>query len=136
MTWINDLDMCASAGIIEFDAPAYIKGTQARYYGHPDFPTIPGELPPMKEQPKKDEFKPSGDPAFNNPKWKKWLFGALAIGATVFGISKIPALKRSLSSISFSSLKNLPSKIWQGIQAGWKALIGLFKKTPTPPPTP
>lgn len=134
MSWIADLDMCASTGILEFDAPAFIKGTTPRYYGHPDFPTIPGELPLMKEQPKKDEFKSSGDPAFNNPKWKKWLFGALAVGAVAFGLYKIPAIKNKLSSISFASLKNIPSKIWNGIQSGWNKFIGLFKKGPAPTP--
>ena len=134
MSWIADLDMCASAGILEFDAPAFIKGTTPRYHGHPDFPTIPGELPPMKEQPKKDEFKSSGDPAFNNPKWKKWLFGALAVGAVAFGLYKIPAIKNKLSSISFASLKNIPSQIWNGIKSGWNKFIGLFKKGPAPTP--
>lgn len=127
MSWINDLDMCASAGVIEFDAPAFVKGTKPRYYGHPEFETIPGELPPMKKQPQKDEFKPSGDPAFNNPKWKKWLFGALAVGAVAFGIYKFPAIKNAISSIN---LKNIPTKIWNGIKAGWNKFIGLFKKTP------
>ena len=145
MSWITDLDACASAGIIEFDAPAYIKGAAPRYYGNPPFETITGELPPIKAQPKKDEFKKSGDPAFNNPTWKKVLFGALAIGAAVFGLSKIKNIKnifsfsglKTLPSKIWNGIKTLPAKIWNGIKKGWNALTGLFKKsTPTPTPTP
>lgn len=80
--WAYNLDMLAQNNVINFDAPAYIRGEKPRYVGSPN--TMPPDFIPgkMQEQPKKDEFvKPSDDTnAVKNPSWKKWLFGALALG--------------------------------------------------------
>ncbi len=122
MSWINDLDALASAGVLGFDAPAYIMGTQPRYYGHPALETLPDSLPAIKNQPQKDEFQ-SGQPN-NNPKWKKWLFGILATAGLIFGASKLKFTKNLINKIS---LKNIQTYI----QKGWNNLKGLFKK-PTP----
>ena len=130
MSWISDLDACASAGIIEFDAPAYIKGTQPRYFGNPPLETIPGELPPIKQQPKKDEFKPSNDTLQNNPSWKKWLFSALIATGAVLGLKRLGAFKKLTPKIDLSKLKGIPQKIWNGIQTGWQTIVNKFKRTP------
>ena len=132
MSWIKDLDALASAGVLGFDAPAYVMGTQPRYYGHPALETLPDTLPKMNNQPQKDEFKPSNS-SVNNPKWKKWLFGLLATAGLIFGASKLKFTKNLISKINLTNIKALPQKAWNGIKAGWSRLVGLFKpKTGTP----
>ena len=43
--WIYPLDMCASAGILDYDAAAYITDQPARYVGNPKFEDVPTLLP-------------------------------------------------------------------------------------------
>lgn len=88
MSWINDLDALASAGVIPFDAPAYIRGVPPRYVGNPPLEGISDQLPQMKQQPKKDEFL-NDSTAIHNPRWKKLLFGATVLGALAFGGYKL-----------------------------------------------
>lgn len=126
MSWINDLDALASAGVINFDAPAYIKGTQPRYYGNPAFETIPPELPQAKTQPVKDEFKKSENPV-QNPKWKKVLFGLLLTAGTIFAASKLKPIKNLLKKVDMTKLKELPKNIWQGVQNSWSRLVNFIK---------
>jgi len=111
MSWINDLDALASAGVIGFDAPAFIKGTPPRYYGHPDLATIPDTLPQIQQQPPKDNFNGK---TVNNPPWKKWLFGTLTAAGLIFGASKLKFVKK-LKITGF--FKNFFEKV-----------ISLFKK--------
>lgn len=107
MSWINDLDACASAGIISFDAPAYVRGAQPRYVGNPDFAQIPDYLPPVKQKPIKDEFTKSDDP-HHNPAWKKALFGTLVIGGLAAGIYTISKGKINLKNIKMPDfIKNI-----------------------------
>ena len=121
MSWINDLDACASAGIISFDAPAYIKGVKPRYVGNPDFAQLPDYLPPMPQQmqqPVKDEFTRSDDP-HNNPKWKKVLFGTVIGGALAAGIFALSKGKAKLKNFKFTEfLKN-------------NKVVDFFKSIPT-----
>ena len=126
MSWINDLDALASAGVINFDAPAYIKGTQPRYYGNPAFETIPPELPQAKTQPVKDEFKKSENPV-QNPKWKKVLFGLLLTDGTIFAASNLKTVKNLLKKVDMTKLKELPKNIWQGIQNVGSRLVNFIK---------
>ena len=88
MSWINDLDALSSAGVLGFDAPAYVMGTQPRYYGHPALETLPDTLPKMNNQPQKDEFKPSYS-SVNNPILLKCLFGLLSTAGLIFCASKL-----------------------------------------------
>ena len=83
--WVYPLDVCAAAGILDYDAPADILGQEPRYMGSPkfkDIPTLDASLLPdgtkMKGQPKSDQFDKSSSDLINNPTWKKWAFGALA----------------------------------------------------------
>lgn len=131
MSWINDFDALASAGVIGFDAPAYVMGTQPRYYGHPALETLPDSLPQMNTQPKKDEFKPS-KPKTGNPAWKKWLFGLMAAAGLIFGASKLKCVKNFIGKINLTNIKALPQKAWKCIQKGWNSFIGLFKRKTTP----
>lgn len=101
MSWVSDLDALASAGVINFDAPAYIKGTPPRYYGNPDLEIISPNLPQMKTQPESDVF--NNTTPVQNPSWKKWLFGGLVTAGLVFGGFKLknkilPALKKLFKS--------------------------------------
>lgn len=130
MSWINDLDALASAGVISFDAPAYIKGVTPRYYGNPPLEGLPDSLPQMNSQPKADEFKPA-DKTYNNPSWKKWLFGIMATAGVIFGASKLKFVKNLIGKINLTNIKALPQKAWDGIQKGWNYLKGLFKKSTT-----
>ena len=134
MSWINDLDACASAGIISFDAPAYVRGVQPRYVGNPNFAQLPDYLP-QAPQPVKDEFTKSTDP-HHNPKWKKALFGTIIAGglaAGIYAISKgklkpenikIWLTKTSNKVVNFC--KDIPTKI-KNLHLLDK-LKGLFKK--------
>ena len=139
MSWINDLDACASAGIISFDAPAYVKGVQPRYYGNPNFAQLPDFLPPAPQQPKKDEFSKSTDP-HHNPTWKKVLFGTVVAGTLAAGIYAISKGKINLKNIKLPDwvtnnkvidfCKDIPNKI-KNLHLLDK-LKGLFKKPATP----
>lgn len=125
MTWINDLDALASAGVIGFDAPAYITGRQPRYYGNPSLETIPDKLPQIKEQPQKDEFKFNNE--VNNPWWKKVLFGTFFVTGLVFGASKLKSVKNLFKKINFSAIKALPKKALDGLKNVWNSVLTLFK---------
>ncbi len=127
MTWINDLDALASAGVIGFDAPAYIKGVQPRYYGNPALETLPDTLPQINSQPQKDEFK-SSDMGVNNPSWKKWAFGILAATGLIFGLSKFKSVKNLIGKISFTKIKSLPQKLFKACKTGFNHIVNFFKK--------
>lgn len=147
MSWINDLDACASAGIINFDAPAYIKGAQPRYIGNPDFIPHSDQLGPIKQQPANDKFEI--DNPNENPAWKKYLFGGVvvtAIAAGIYALSKgkikMPQFKKPefLNKIKVPDwiknnkvvdfIKDIPNKI-KNLNLIDK-LKGLFKQTPKP----
>lgn len=128
MSWINDLDALASAGVIDFDAPAYIYGTKPRYYGNPAFETIPPNLP-KPQQPQSDIFDKNPTPV-KNPSWKKWLFGALATGGIIFGASKLKFVKKLFKKINLTNLKTIPSKIINGVKTGWQKLLKFLKIKP------
>jgi hypothetical protein len=85
--WVNALDACAAAGIIEYDAPADILGQKPRYVGSPKASEIPTKLltddVKIKTSPETDEFQTQDSTLVKNPKWKKVLFGVLALGAIV-----------------------------------------------------
>ena len=126
MSWINDLDMCASLGIINFDAPAYIRGTNPRYVGNPELETISGQIPGIKPQPQKDEF--NKEISHGNPSWKKWVFGIFATGLAILGAYKLRNTKVASKIVNYA--KNLPQKITNLATTGWNKLKNVFKKTP------
>ena len=126
MSWINDLDMCASLGIINYDAPAYIRGTNPRYAGSPDFANITGQIPDMKPQPEKDEFK--NEISHGNPSWKKWVSGIFLTGLAIFGAYKLRNTKLASKIVNYA--KTLPQKITNLATTGWNKLKNIFKKTP------
>lgn len=101
--WVTSCDMLADAGIIGFDAPAYITGAKPRYVGNPQVPIT--QIPPLMS-PQKDEFTRTSkvdDSIIKNPLWKKVLFSILAIGGLIWGATKLKKLP--------SFLKNIGEKI-------------------------
>jgi hypothetical protein len=82
--WVNALDACAAAGIINYDAPADILGQKPRYVGSPNANEIPTKILTdnikIKTSPATDEFQTQDENLVQNPKWKKVLFGVLALG--------------------------------------------------------
>ena len=133
MSWINDLDALASAGVIGFDAPAYIKGVQPRYYGNPSLETLPDTLPQMNSQPKADEFK-SSSTGVNNPSWKKWGIGILATAGLLFGASKFKTPRRLFRIARVYAKRKIPRKIATLRKKYWAKFVGIFSKKTTPKP--
>ena len=134
MSYIDDLDALAAANVIAFDAPAYIRGTEPRYVGNPQLETIPDQLPPMKQQPKKDEFviNNNSDP-HNNPVWKKVLFGVLATAGVIASIVLGKNLVKNIKKGTFGKkgFKKLTTNIGKKLKKAYKASIKWIKSIPT-----
>lgn len=121
--WVNALDACAAAGIIDYDAPAFLTGTKPRYAGHPELEKLPIKndfllLPGIKMNgiPAFDTYTNSEDkPMINNPTWKKILFGVIAAaGAVTAAIAiKTGKLKLPKIDIKLPSMKRIQVKIRQ-----------------------
>jgi hypothetical protein len=151
--WAYNLDMLAQNGVLDYDAPSFIMGQTPRYVGSPSPRTSPYiEVPnaPALKQPEIDEFKQEKQKVpqnkendrsiVKNPSWKKWVFGALALGTIIFGAYKFKSISKWV--------KDIPSKIskklkWSNIQTyckdktknicdffknSWNKFTGLFKK--------
>ena len=158
--WAMNLDMLAQAGVIDFDAPSYITGQSPRYVGNPASPNpfIQGvPQPKLPEQPQVDDFKhevPKDNGMVKNPSWKKWLFGALALGGLIFGGYKCRNLiksgwtkltnfltgKTTASSTSsgfWKSTKDALKKGWDATKdffvKGWNKVTNFFSKKKTTP---
>lgn len=143
--WISTLDACASAGILNYDAPADILGEKPRYYGNPDFESLETTRIPhgtkIKDQPKVDEFSTEDKNIVKNPTWKKTLFGGLILACLTgiglfFSKGKCKNLGSKIKN-AVPSLKNLGTKILdlgkQGlnfVKTSVTNLINKFKKTP------
>ncbi len=106
--WVSSVDMLADAGIVNFDAAAYVTGTPARFVGSPQYPVY--NLPPLKTPVKQDEYKPTDTSLVKTPAWKKVLFGILAAAGIVWGVRKIssaPALIKGAGEKVCDFFKNL-----------------------------
>lgn len=121
--WVTSVDMLADAGIINFDAAAYVTGTRPRYACTPQFPIE--QMPSLDlSQPQADTFSSStSNSIVKNPGWKQWVFGALAIGGLVWGA-------KTLSKNPIKSFGNLGPKIGTFFADGWKNFTSIFKKKP------
>jgi len=140
MNWANDLDMLAQNGVLDFDAPSYVMGQKPRYVGNPAHPDpFNGQPPsvPKLEQPKIDEFKPEKENIVKTSSWKKWAFGAIALGAVIFGGLKfksklIPWIKKGFGKINLktagSYIKGKCTSAGNFFKTGWNKFTGLFHK--------
>lgn len=140
--WAYNLDMLAQNGVIDFDAPSYVIGQNPRYIGNPaSISPFVGQPPqaPLLNQKQIDEFQPSTpqiDNGVKNPAWKKWLFGAVAVGTIIFAGFKSKSIgqwiKKSWnkvsSKLSWQSIKKGANSVGTSIKNGWNKFIGLFKK--------
>lgn len=139
--WAGNLDMLAQNGVIDFDGASYIMGQPLRYVGNPTNPNpFNGQPPTMTNlnQPKIDEFKMSDDKkdVAKPSSWKKWAFGALALGALIFGGFKfksklVPCAKNAWSKLNFKSagnwISNKAKSVGSFFKKGWNWFTGLFK---------
>ena len=147
--WAYNLDMLAQNGVIDFDGAAYISGQAPRYVGRPMTPPSPyvGQIPqaPVLKQPEIDEFKPQktkipeeekrDDNLINNPSWKKWVFGALALGGLIFAGFKAKAIGKWIKDLftgeKFKNVgeffKRSGNSVKDFFVKGWEKITGLFK---------
>ncbi len=140
--WAGNLDMLAQNGVIDFDAASYIMDKSPRYVGNPSHPSpFNGQPPTMTNlnQPKIDEFNMNGDKkdVAKPSSWKKWAFGALALGGLIFGGFKlksklIPWAKNAWNKVGLKSVGNWISKKTKSVgnffKKGWNSAGGYLKK--------
>jgi hypothetical protein len=107
--WVTAMDLCASQGIVNYDAPAAILGQPPRYFGNPEFEKIPSLT-----QPSDDVYDTNNGDIVKPQKWKKTLLKTLiGVGALAGVVTLIDKGKLNISKIK-----------------GWgKSLIGIFKKS-------
>lgn len=140
--WAGNLDMLAQNGVIDFDAASYIMDKSPRYVGNPSHPSpFNGQPPTMTNlnQPKIDEFNMNSDKkdVAKPSSWKKWAFGALALGGLIFGGFKlksklIPWAKNTWNKVGLKSVGNWISKKTKSVgnffKKGWNSAGGYLKK--------
>lgn len=140
--WAGNLDMLAQNGVIDFDAASYIMDKSPRYVGNPANPSpFSGQPPTMTNlnQPKIDEFNMNSDKkdVAKPSSWKKWAFGALALGGLIFGGFKlksklIPWAKNTWNKVGLKSVGNWISKKTKSVgnffKKGWNSAGGYLKK--------
>ena len=140
--WAGNLDMLAQNGVIDFDAASYIMDKSPRYVGNPSHPSpFNGQPPTMTNlnQPKIDEFNMNSDKkdVAKPSSWKKWAFGALALGGLIFGGFKlksklIPWAKNTWNKVGLKSVGNWISKKAKSagnfFKKGWNSAGGYLKK--------
>ena len=137
--WINALDACSSAGILDYDAPADLLDMECRYLGNPNFDSIPALKEYKASGAKlscldKDKFSGSNSDLVQNPSWKKWLIGGVvAVGVVALAFKKFNIKLPKFKLPKFSELK---SKIKMPTMDGIKKFFtntfdkvkGFFKK--------
>lgn len=150
--WVNALDACAAAGIIDYDAPAFLNGTNPRYIGHPQWEELPLKndyLMPkgikLKDVPPMDTYgNPEDKPLVNNPAWKKVLFGVVATAGLIAGAIllgkqgkkiKMPSFKApkiKLPSITKfkSGITDIAKKVWKPIKTTFIWVSSKIKNKP------
>ncbi len=114
-SWVSHVDMLADAGIVNFDAAAYVTGAPARYVGNPHYPIT--SAPPLNIAPlPKDEYQSTtrtDKPLVTNPPWKTIAFSILAVGGLLFGVhklGKLPSAIKNLGTKTADFFKNLFKK--------------------------
>ena len=108
--WVTNLDMCATYGIIDYDAASFLRNQPPRYMGSPQFKVSPqndhfyGKAPyqqPTTNNPRNGEIKNKGKR--KNPIWKIVLFGLVIKGALVFTGYKLRNRKFMQPVVNFTN---------------------------------
>ena len=143
--WAFDLDMLAHNNVLDFDAPAYVREQRPRYVGSPAVMPSPfGVQQPDTsnlEQPQNDEFKPAQNnkELVKNPAWKKFLFGALALGGLGFAGWKFRS-KLVPKNFDFNKVKQFCTDkakvVGDFFKDGWEKVKGFFTRKPANNPAP
>lgn len=145
-SWINALDACAAGGVLDYDGAAFVLDQPQRFVGHPKFDEIPAISQPLlipdgiriKGQLKEDKFG-NNDDLVQNPTWKKWMMGALALLAVAGTIITVAVSKGKLKMPSFKSLgidsiftnvKDFGKKVVEYAKKPFTWIMGKIKKTP------
>lgn len=166
--WAYNLDLLAQNGVLDFDGAAFVTDQAPRYVGRPCMPPSPyvGQIPPAPalKQPEIDEFKQQNpvkqepqnkkipeydkddENLIHNPSWKKWAFGALALGGIVFAAVKAKSIGKWIKNLftgkifkkfSWKKVGNLFKKTGKSIKKffikGWNKIKSIFKKKTTKP---
>ena len=138
--WIFPLEMCASGGVLDYDAAADILDMPQRFVGHPQIGELPAVNRPllMPPNPKiKGELYEDcfGSPASmeKNPSWKKWLFGglvALGVLALVFRkkLPKLSELKKPDFSKIGTSVRDFGKKVLEYVRKPFEWIGKKLKK--------
>ena len=90
-SWVAAMDSLAAGGVINFDAPAYILGTNPRYVGNPSLENLPLEDPQyfrgikLKNVPDVDQFNNSGELPGQKKKTnvRNWILGGIGAIALI-----------------------------------------------------
>jgi len=117
------LDSLAAAGVIDFDAPAFIFDQPSRYVGHPDMEKLPLSNPiylpeniKLKDVPSMDEFTKENGNLNETPSWKKWLFGGTIAAVLCVGIYTFTKGKIKLGP-NMSKVKTSAGNLWNKIKS-------------------
>lgn len=162
--WAYNLDMLAQNGVIDFDGASFVTGQAPRYVGRPSMPPSPYVGPPYPSapsinQPQVDEFQKQknklpkieeqDNDLIQNPSWKKWAFGILAVGGLIFAGFKAKSIYKWVKDFiknpsskfnwkfKWSDVTDYTSKKWQSFKTycgkKWDAFTNWFKtKSPKP----
>lgn len=156
--WAFNLDMLAQNGVVDFDGASFVMGQAPRYVGRPCCPPSPyvGGVPPAPrlQQPQIDEFKQEKQKApkpdkkdedyIQNPTWKKWAFGILAVGGLILLGVKAKSMYKWVKDLlngnkfngkfKWSNIKTYVSDKWKAFSKWsgrqWNKFTNLFKKKP------
>jgi hypothetical protein len=138
--WIFPLEMCASGGVLDYDAAADLMDMPQRFVGHPKIADIPAISQPLLLPPNtkiKGELGADcyGDSELfeKNPTWKKWLFGglvALGVLALVFRkrLPKLSGLKKPDFSKLGTSIKDFGKRVLEYVKKPFEWIGTKLKK--------
>lgn len=124
LDWISAMDAVASAGIVNYDAPAAILGQPPRYYGHPDF-----EYAQSLSGPGKDVFDPKNDDPVKPANWKKKLLTGI-----LTGVGLLASYKLLKGKLNMTTLKNFGSSVLNLVKKPFVWIKNLICKPSVPTP--
>lgn len=122
--WVTAMDLCASEGIVNYDAPAAILGQTPRYIGHPNINNLPSLYGPTS-----DTYDTSNHNIVRPKSWKRTAMKTLVgIGAT---LGTVALIQKGILNIS--NIKKVATPVFNIIK---KPFVWLAKHLKAPTPTP